>query len=198
MNVPPISKMNQYCDLAVQLMNPTLNREQVLSNCAVGLTSEIGELHEMIYPEAKEFSLYVPPPEDDVTEIVKELGDIAWYSINICHVMQWDPNQFGVGQLDDGITPDVQLHTAICTLVQRGARVAGWIKWHVFHEHPVSAEMVEDMRESIECIFVALKYFAVAYCRTTIKEVLETNLKKLYRRYPSGRFAAADSINRAD
>lgn len=194
-----VTCMTQYQDLATQLMNQALSRKQILANCAVGLTAEIGELHELFFDESKDYSLYVLPDGEDKSEFVKEFGDIMWYVANTAKQFDFNVDNFCVSNIHElSGTLNGKLEHNIHRLVQNGARVAGWIKWHVFHAHPVDSDLLEGVRQALEDICVVISYLANTCCGITMKEVLETNLKKLYKRYPSGKFTPEDSINRSE
>ena len=71
-------EFNDYQSLA----NRTLRygNEQVLTNCAVGLASESGEVLRLI--QNYTFKNYDMPKE----ELIKELGDVLWY---VSQIAEW-------------------------------------------------------------------------------------------------------------
>ncbi|MBU3851233.1 MAG: nucleoside triphosphate pyrophosphohydrolase family protein [Candidatus Paralactobacillus gallistercoris] len=70
-------EFNEYQKLA----NRTLyGNEQVLTNCALGLASESGEVIEMI----KKYTFYAD--KLDKKKLTKEMGDVLWY---LSQIAQW-------------------------------------------------------------------------------------------------------------
>ncbi|MFD0896938.1 nucleoside triphosphate pyrophosphohydrolase family protein [Loigolactobacillus binensis] len=70
-------EFNDYQKLANRTL---LGNEQVLTNCALGLASESGEVIDLI-------KKYTFNGEDlDQDELVKEMGDVLWY---LSQVAEW-------------------------------------------------------------------------------------------------------------
>ena len=70
-------EFNEYQKLA----NRTLyGNEQVLTNCALGLASESGEVIEMI----KKYTFHAD--KLDKQKLTKEMGDVLWY---LSQIAQW-------------------------------------------------------------------------------------------------------------
>lgn len=68
-------------DTYQKMANRSLHgNEQVLTNCGLGLSSEVGEVVELIQKYAFESS------EMDKNALTKELGDVLWY---LSQVAEW-------------------------------------------------------------------------------------------------------------
>lgn len=63
----------EYSNKAIQLVNKELNWEQRITNAALGLTGESGEVADLV--KKSRFQGH----ELNVDKIKKELGDILWY-----------------------------------------------------------------------------------------------------------------------
>ena len=68
--------------------NSTLNGSLLLTS-AIGLASECGEFNEIV---KKMFFQGKPYTEENRFHMMRELGDIAWYWINACRALGYDPN----------------------------------------------------------------------------------------------------------
>lgn len=65
--------LNEYQQLAARTLGGDRTEEQQLSNAALGLTGEAGEVAEII----KKHLFHATPLDQDA--LVKELGDCLWY-----------------------------------------------------------------------------------------------------------------------
>jgi NTP pyrophosphatase (non-canonical NTP hydrolase) len=76
-------------------------------------------------------------------------------------------------------------------LCEEAGEVAGLIKKHHFHKHPMNLEKLKkelgDVRWYFELIIHSIN--------STIEEIEEVNIKKIYERFPDG-FSPEASINR--
>ncbi|WP_125980322.1 nucleoside triphosphate pyrophosphohydrolase family protein [Loigolactobacillus iwatensis] len=70
-------EFNEYQKLANRTL---LGNEQVLTNCALGLASESGEVIDLI----KQYTFH--GEELNQEELVKEMGDVLWY---LSQIAQW-------------------------------------------------------------------------------------------------------------
>ncbi len=66
-------KINEYQELAMNTLNPDLNRKDVLINSVMGLCGESGEAIDIVK------KWLAQGHELDKEHLAKELGDIAWY-----------------------------------------------------------------------------------------------------------------------
>ena len=69
--------------------NPNLNIS-LLMTAAVGLASEGGEFDEIV---KKMVFQGKPYNEENRYHMMRELGDIAWYWVNACRALGYDPNE---------------------------------------------------------------------------------------------------------
>lgn len=61
----------------------------LLATAAIGLSSEGGEFNEIV---KKMLFQGKPFTEDNRFHLMRELGDIAWYWVNACRALGYDPN----------------------------------------------------------------------------------------------------------
>ena len=61
----------------------------LLTTAAIGLASEGGEFNEIV---KKMLFQGKPFNEDNRFHLMRELGDIAWYWVNACRALGYDPN----------------------------------------------------------------------------------------------------------
>jgi len=61
----------------------------LLATAAIGLASEGGEFNEIV---KKMLFQGKPFNEDNRFHLMRELGDIAWYWVNACRALGYDPN----------------------------------------------------------------------------------------------------------
>ena len=66
-------KVNEYQKLAMTILNPALDKKDVLINSVMGLCGESGEAIDIVK------KWMAQGHELDKEHLVKELGDIAWY-----------------------------------------------------------------------------------------------------------------------
>ena len=66
-------EINEYQRLAMQTLNPELNKKEVLINSVMGLCGESGEAIDIVK------KWFAQGHELDKEHLKKELGDIAWY-----------------------------------------------------------------------------------------------------------------------
>jgi len=62
----------------------------LLATSAIGLASEGGEFNEIV---KKMLFQGKPFNEDNRFHLMRELGDIAWYWVNACRALGYDPNE---------------------------------------------------------------------------------------------------------
>ena len=64
---------NEYQELAMQTVNPKLNKDEMLINSVMGLCGESGEAIDIVK------KWFAHGHELDKEHLKKELGDVAWY-----------------------------------------------------------------------------------------------------------------------
>lgn len=74
----------QYQDKSKRTLNEYLNTEQTLSNMALGLIGEIGEVADIIKKH-----LY-QGHQLDMDHIKEEIGDVMFYMANLCNTLDLD------------------------------------------------------------------------------------------------------------
>lgn len=172
--------LNEYQKLALR----TAGEEcRSLGNCAMGLAGEAGECYEAIIKRENE-------------NIIKELGDLAWY-IAVCAEVINVPleqivytNEMAIAKLFDleisEIGTNIVIYACKCTDI---------IKKHIYHHHEL------DSHALIDILGILMK--CICFCATLIDDsytfdtVLQMNVDKLRKRYPDG-FEVEKSLNRAE
>ena len=73
--------INEYQKLAMTTLNPELDKKDVLINGVMGLCGESGEVIDIVKKHLAQGH------ELDKEKIIKELGDVAWYMVEIATVL---------------------------------------------------------------------------------------------------------------
>lgn len=172
--------LNEYQKLALR----TAGEEcRSLGNCAMGLAGEAGECYEAIIKR-----------END--NIIKELGDLAWYIAVCAEVInvpleQIDyPNEMVFEKLFDHeiseIGTNIVIYACKCTDI---------IKKHVYHHHELDSHALIDVL-GILMHFISFCAWLIDHTYT-LDIILQKNVDKLRKRYPDG-FEVEKSLNRAE
>jgi NTP pyrophosphatase (non-canonical NTP hydrolase) len=132
-------------------------------------------------------------------KMVKELGDVAWYAVNMATLFQMDatymlfaPDHLEV-VLSSSFIGDVRLHAcslAMLVMVE-ATKLAEVVKKAVFHGHGVDSRLIMQHTTTI------LKdvQLIAALIGTDIETVFQRNVEKLAARYPE-KFETFLSINK--
>ena len=73
--------INEYQHLAMTTLNPKLSNDEILINGVMGLCGESGEAIDIVK------KWFAQGHELDREELIKELGDVAWYLAEIAHAL---------------------------------------------------------------------------------------------------------------
>ena len=73
--------INEYQQLAMRTLNPSLDKKDVLINGVMGLCDESGEVIDVVKKHLAQGH------ELDKQRLAKELGDIAWYLAETSHAL---------------------------------------------------------------------------------------------------------------
>ena len=73
--------INEYQQLAMTTLNPSLSKDDVLINGVMGLCGESGEVIDIVK------KWFAQGHELDREKLIKELGDVAWYIAEIAHAI---------------------------------------------------------------------------------------------------------------
>lgn len=79
--------INEYQTLAMRTMNRELSERDILLNGVMGLCGESGEVIDLVKKHISHGH------ELDKTELLKELGDVAWYLTETATVLGFDLEQ---------------------------------------------------------------------------------------------------------
>lgn len=71
-------KINEYQELAMKTLNPSLAKQEILINAVMGLCGESGECIDVVKKH-----LY-QQHDLDHKKLLEELGDVAWYLAEAC------------------------------------------------------------------------------------------------------------------
>lgn len=179
--------------------NTALNRDQTLTNCALGVASEIFELSEALFIQSVDRCIVWsndgtrPDDSDRWHNLREELGDICWY----CTVLK---SQFCERGHHDVLLFRLDLKeldkdaTGIFAEMARSASaITTKVKHVVFHGHDESVAAGQIV-EAINALLVSVSDLGARY-GMTLRSIMTHNVDKLRRRYPDG-FSAEASINR--
>lgn len=85
-----IDSISAYSALAIRTLANDVRENETLStmNAATGLSSETGEINEII---KKRYFHGHPHDQASIDHMEKELGDLAWYWMLMCHCYNLDP-----------------------------------------------------------------------------------------------------------
>jgi NTP pyrophosphatase (non-canonical NTP hydrolase) len=103
-------QMNEYQRLAARTINPNLHSIQQMDHALHGMTSEVGEIHDLFQKEYQGHEI-------DPRHLKKELGDLLWMVAEFCTAMNWtleDVAQANIVKLKErypeGFSEDRSLH----------------------------------------------------------------------------------------
>lgn len=208
-----ICDLNEYQRLAEETMNPELDANARLGNMVIGLCGESFELFEVFHHHKSHDEdrqvVYEPPPYRGqvAVDIAEELGDVMWYSSvlvdslggkigDVCRelfaLVPWDSRDVPVGK-----RPEDSFYAAWVDVCLYSAKIAEKIKKHLYQGHEF-----DDATRHLINAYVVKVVCAVRTMSTilgmSLSEVCHSNVTKLRKRYPGGKFSAEASVNRAD
>ena len=76
--------INEYQELALRTLNPSLEKRDVLINGVMGLCGEAGEAIDLVKKHLHQGH------ELDREGLIRELGDVAWYLAETAHALDTD------------------------------------------------------------------------------------------------------------
>ena len=76
--------INEYQELAMRTLNPSLEKRDVLINGVMGLCGEAGEAIDLVKKHLHQGH------ELDREGLIRELGDVAWYLAETAHALDTD------------------------------------------------------------------------------------------------------------
>jgi NTP pyrophosphatase (non-canonical NTP hydrolase) len=157
---------------------------------ALGLVCEATEVMELFL----DFQNGAPDPE----LLIKELGDVLWYTSGLCTEHEMDLTQIcglTIEQAEmraafQGLSQDTR--RLVRLLVVRAGKVADFMKKVVGHGHDLDKKRVA---EGLQDVFLSLCAICVDQ-GISLGNVAAANVAKLKVRYPEG-FSSEASINRS-
>lgn len=173
--------IGDYQALARRTQNPDLTKDERRQHAIYGLVSEITEFMR----------------EDTRDGRIKELGDVCWFSSELCDVEGW-----AIEKIVDGAIPLYEnIMLAQCSveeidagmILAAGAICGAYQKTYQGHE--LVREYVEfAIRDILAFAMVSAKHLAV---EDGLNGIMAANIAKLRRRYPDG-FSEERSVNREE
>lgn len=175
--------------------------------CAVGIAGESGEVYgvAMDYGMAT-FGLRASRmtvhefPDEIRAKLVKELGDVMWYSVVMAMLFKVDAAlvlsiPFAVEQLSASLSPTGDIRTAVITLsaemMYESLKLLDAVKKMAFHRHGVdSHRIIAGVRQVVQDVQIICHRTGIS-----LEEVMERNITKLEARYPEG-FTPEGSLNK--
>ena len=187
---------DQYVKQAMRTDNGNLSEIDRLTNAALGLCGESGELAKEFLFE--NFKNYVA---------VEEMGDVLWYIAQASHVLHIPMSEIvafctppskhslsenGKGIMEEVYWLEVNLLEEIINLHTYTGSFADSVKKHRYHEHKLSRD---DMSKNL-CEIVQTLMKLCLYLDIELETAARENIEKLQKRYPEG-FNSHDSIHRS-
>lgn len=170
--------LQDYQTKAKRTMNWELPRSVQLSNFALGIVGELGEVAEILD--------HLTETEEEVRQITDEAGDIFWYVANLCTFLETDWRD-----LFPKKKTRLKLGSASNQGFRHAAKIADTIKKTIAQGHDLRTEsIIHNLKGLMDSLTSILVYYAL-----TPQEVCAYNHTKLLRRYPDG-FRSEDSIHR--
>lgn len=168
----------------------------------LGMAGESGEVYQVAFDYAAatqhDRGTYTVFGGEWMDKMVKEMGDVAWYCVNMMTLFQIDAYMMMMREstlrtvLNSSFKGDVRLHavTLATMMTLEATKLAEVVKKAVFHGHGINSRAI--MRHTGE-IFNTLQILA-AVIGTDIETVFQRNVEKLAARYPE-KFETFLSLN---
>lgn len=201
---------NKYQSDAASTMNPNLDVRDKIANCGTGLAGEVLEISQAIWPKEQNYlRLLLPFPKDTISELAKELGDICWYSAVLAKSygeFSGDETTWKMSSICADIVNKFKhnkafasagLERSFFSLADHVEEVHTLVKWHIYHYHKWTADVSEKIRNALHFVIEDVANLAELGCDMRLQEVLDANIEKLRRRYPTGQFTTEHSVNRS-
>ncbi len=174
----------EYQIKAYSFVNKRLSEREMLTNSALGMAGESGEILSLVgYSSDESFF------KDKLTE---EIGDLFWYGSMMLTLIEEDLESTLRGNYYFPISDknNILLGITLCTVIESLA-LADLLKKHLFQDHPINKEKIKyKISEVLLCSIKLLELIEV-----DLESVLQGNINKLSSRYPNG-FSKEKSINR--
>jgi hypothetical protein len=161
-------------------MNWELPNSLQLSNFALGIVGEFGEITEILE--------VLTSDQKEIDRVIDEAGDVFWYVSNLATYLDLDFREL----FPTGNVRRVTIGTAIQKGFQHTAKIADSIKKTIAQGHELNRE---GITANLKGLMDYLNSILVIYYAVHPQEVCAYNHKKLLKRYPDG-FEAEKSVNR--
>ena len=173
--------IGDYQALARRTQNPDLTKDERRQHAIYGLVSEITEFMDA---ETRD-------------ERIKELGDICWFSSELCDVEGW-----AIEKIVDGAIPvfdNIMLVQCSVEEIDTGMILAAGSICSAYQKTYQGHELVHEyvefaIRDILAYAMASAKNLAV---EDGINGIMAANIEKLRRRYPDG-FSEEHSVNRVE
>jgi len=180
--------LTDYQREASRTTDPNRSQRDRLSNAALGLAGESGEVIELV-------KKHLHHDHDlDPAKLARELGDVLWYVAEMCTVLGLKLEEVGKEAAHyASALPPKGLNAAAIGL----SRYSGELSELVLSvlEFRTAIEPMQAFRRSVS--FLTYLMHLCTYAGTTLEAVAEANVAKLRERYPGG-FSPAASVARVD
>ena len=156
-----------------------------LLHMSLGISNEIGELH-----EATDIHEKSDKPKSELLLIREEIGDLCWYTAGVCDVMEL---QFIHIMKAEPFDPEslADLDIVFKQIAIGAGRIAEQVKKHVFYgkqfDHGV---IVVGLGEVAEAAMSLALFYDLDF-----NKILVDNIAKLAARFPD-KFTETDAVNR--
>lgn len=155
--------------------------DEMLACCALGLVEETAEVLCAIDGESGD-------------AVLTELGDVVWYATTAAHRLDVTLWRVREAETATNLTTHPEREDHPLNMAKYAGIFAGLVKKKLFHEKPLNREWaIRYLAEVLDCVELIAQEHDHAF-----DDVLEANLAKLRKRFPSGGFTAAEANARAD
>lgn len=174
---------NEYQQLAVRTAKDYDDPRLGLAYFSLGL---VGEATELLAAMRK--------PRVDVEEIIKESGDVLWYTAKVAHLCNVELESVADHANTIAATPAHSPAEVGADVAVTAGVVGETLKKVVRDDRRIDPDA---LALKLANVMVALRDVASVY-GLALSYVAQRNIEKLMARYPKGHFDAADAIKRAD
>ena len=102
-NGTKVMYLNDYQVKSKRTLNQELTKEQTVSNMIMGILGETGEVADVIKKH------YYQGHDLDIEHIKEEIGDVMFYIVNLCNVLDLDLEAFRI-TIINAATPNIIRH----------------------------------------------------------------------------------------
>lgn len=154
-------------------------------NAAVGLMEESGEALSVLENGGSVL--------EDFSQLKSEIGDLEWYVAMTCSALGYSMEKLVEEAFEHEITPS-NVNKCIDAINRSAVVILGHAKKSYFHGHNLDKSAVWAYLKDIQSLILDV----CGFVGWELRDVMGSNLAKLRKRYPEGRFTEKHSIERIE